>query len=328
MLDERRRDGTGSTGQAAIGASMHIGLPPGFNADGSLEFSVHPASNTRGQEFAHFGTEYFLSTFDITSILENRISVWALQNTVLLNFPASPATRFRLLKTVIVSEVYGVPPDALQKRGTLPLGSAADPTVFEMLATNEHRMQDVTFADGNLWSSVTTGLTSPGEADVKAGIAWFSVAVDAGIVSLHAEMDRQGYLVLANANLFFPAVGVNSSGGVVIGFSISGPIFFPSTGYVSLGRNGRAGNIHIAGVGVNSEDGFSWYPHVSSTPPCIDLGNGNLLCEARWGDYAAAVVDDDGSIWVANEYIGPRPRTALANWGTFVTRVRTGGTDN
>jgi hypothetical protein len=299
---------------------LHFGLPADFNADGSLDFSVHPAVNTRGQEQTHFGAEYFLSSFDITSQLNNKIVVWALQNTALLNSPPGPATKFRLSRKAIPSEVYGVPPDAFQKRGTLPLGSLVNPDVFEILATNEHRMQDVTFSDGNLWSAVTTGLTSPGE-DLKAGIAWFSVEVeiDGDQNNLQAEVQRQGYVAAANASVFFPAVGVNPSGNVAIGFSISGPNLFPSTGYVTIGGNGRAGPIHIAGAGFNSEDGFSGYPAVSPAPPPCD-GAGH--CEARWGDYGAAAVDEDGSIWLANEYIGPRPRTLLANWGTFLIRLK------
>ncbi len=302
---------------------LHIALPADYNPDGSLDFSVHPASNTRGQEFTHFGTEYFLSSFDITSVLENKIVAWGLQNTVLLNFPAFPGIRFHLFKSVIASEVYGVPPDSTQKRGTLPLGSLVDPNVFEIIATNEHRMQDVTYADGNLWSSLTTGLTSPGESALKAGIAWFVVGVNAGFGNLQAQVQHQGYLATANGSVFFPALGVNGSGNVAIGFSISSPNLFPSTGYVTLGANLKTSSIHIAGSGVNSEDGFTGYPDATSVPPpCIDLGNGNQLCEARWGDYGAAAIDDDGSIWVAGEYIGPRPRTLLANWGTFVTRIK------
>ena len=299
---------------------VRFGLSPGFNADGSLDFSVHPSINSRGQESAHFGTEFFLSSFNVTAEVENNIVVWALQNTVLLNFPPGAATKFRLSRKVITSEVYGVPPDAFQKRGSLPLGSLVDPNVFEIIATNEHRMQDVMFSNGNLWSAVTTGLTSPGEA-LKAGIAWFAVGVDAGL-NLQADVERQGYLAVANASVFFPAVGVNIVGNVAIGFSLSGPNFFPSTGYVTIGPNGRAGQIHIAGAGVNSEDGFTGYPDLVAVPPPCTAAGTVELCEARWGDYGSAAIDEEGSIWLANEYIGPRPRTLLANWGTFMTRLR------
>ena len=98
---------------------------------------------------------------------------------------------------------------------------------------------------------------------------------------------------------------------------------------MTLGNNGKTGQIHIAGAGVNSEDGFTGYPDfVFPPPPCADLGGGKLLCEARWGDYGAAAIDADGSIWLAGEYIGPRPRTLLANWGTFITRLSPWDSDN
>jgi hypothetical protein len=303
---------------------LHIGLPPAFYADGSLPASVHPSSSTRGNEGAHFGTEYFLSSFDITSTLENKLVVWALQDTSLLNSAPVPHTKFHLFRKAISSETYGVPPDAPQKMGTLPFGSTVNPGVFEILATNDHRMQQVTFANGHLWSAVTTGLTSPGEPDVKAGIAWFSVEVATDEDRLDANVDQQGYVAVAKGSVFFPAVGVNSQGNAAIGFSLSSPSRFPSTGYVQLAGNGNANKIHVTGIGVNSEDGFSGYPNaVSVPPPCLTP----TLCEARWGDYGAAAVDEDGSIWLANEYIGPRPRTLAANWGTFVTRLSPNGDD-
>jgi hypothetical protein len=142
---------------------------------------------------------------------------------------------------------------------------------------------------------------------------------------LDAAVEEQGYLALANGSVFFPAVGVNSQGNAAIGFSLSSPSQFPSTGYVKLGGNGNADKIDIVGAGVNSEDGFTGYPKaVSPPPPCFTA----TLCEARWGDYGAAAVDADGSIWLANEYIGPRPRTLSANWGTFITRLSPNEDDN
>ena len=45
-------------------------------------------------------------------------------------------------------------------------------------------------------------------------------------------------------------------------------------------------------------------------------GNGT----ARWGDYEAAAVDGDGSIWMATEYTPDINRTSFANWSTYITR--------
>jgi hypothetical protein len=50
-----------------------------------------------------------------------------------------------------------------------------------------------------------------------------------------------------------------------------------------------------------------------------------VQCEGRWGDYGAAAIGANGSIWLANEYVSPRPRTVLASWGTFVTHTEPGG---
>jgi hypothetical protein len=81
--------------------------------------------------------------------------------------------------------------------------------------------------------------------------------------------------------------------------------------------------VHLIGAGVNSEDGFSGYPDYSSVPPpCISDGAGGLICEARWGDYGASDIDSSGNIWLANEYIGHRPRTLNANWGRFITQLQ------
>jgi hypothetical protein len=92
---------------------------------------------------------------------------------------------------------------------------------------------------------------------------------------------------------------------------------------VTLGGDGKAGRIHLAGAGVNSEDGFSGYPNLAFAVPCFAPVPGqDQLCETRWGDYGATAIGDDGSIWLANRYIGPRPGSALANWGTFITRLK------
>jgi hypothetical protein len=80
------------------------------------------------------------------------------------------------------------------------------------------------------------------------------------------------------------------------------------------------------GGGVGPDDGFSGY---------AAYGGGGV---GRWGDYTAAVADEHGNIWVAAEYIGQTctfeefaldttcggTRSLLANWGTFISRLRSG----
>ena len=108
--------------------------------------------------------------------------------------------------------------------------------------------------------------------------------------------------------LLFPSIGVNAYGGAVMSFSVSGPNFFPSTGYAIIPVFGHAGKVHVMGVGAAPDDGFTGYQAFGGPP-------------GRWGDYSAAVAGPDGSIWMAAEYIPNAPRTVLANWGTFITKV-------
>jgi len=310
---------------------LHIGLPRLAQADGSRSSSVQPAMARRND---NSGTEFFLGSFNTQQFFNNQVSAFALRPTGALDSPASAITAatFSFQKTNTPSQVYGVPPDAPQKAGgSHPLADLLDPhhLVTVQLATNEHRMQHVTFDNGILWSTVTTGLQSPGETDVKAGVAWFGVKVDAqGNKPLEARVKQQGYVAIANANAFFPALGVGGERSA-IGFSISGPDFFPSAGYVELGNNGRTGPVHFAAVGSGPEDGFTGFPSQGS--PCTaPAADGTQICEARWGDYGAAAVDEAGNVWMANEYIPPltRPRNINANWGTFVTRIAAGDDDS
>ena len=67
--------------------------------------------------------------------------------------------------------------------------------------------------------------------------------------------------------------------------------------------------MHLANAGVAPEDGGSGYQFFG--------GDG----VARWGDYSGGAVDESGSIWMATEYIPNKPRTILANWGTFIANV-------
>jgi hypothetical protein len=98
----------------------------------------------------------------------------------------------------------------------------------------------------------------------------------------------------------------------------------PSAGYTSLDAKVGAGDVHIAAEGAAPQDGFTGYtPLVNPVRP-------------RWGDYGAAAVDADNSIWFASEYISHscdlntyvatnftcgNTRGSLGNWATRITHV-------
>lgn len=285
-----------------IVVAINAGAIPTPDA-GGIWYSVQPATSPPGAHYArgHGGTEYFLSALQFFSDnlplspdpIDNRIAVWALTGTRSLD-DATPS--LTLSVATIRSETYGQPNPASQKPGPTTLGP------LEFLNSNDDRMNQVVYADGLLWSGVNT-LVQPVTSN-RVAIAWFAVAP---FVRDHGQVGgvvvKQGYIAPAGESALFPSIGVNADGQGVITFTLVGPDYFPSTAYALINEDGT-GKIHIAGPGVAPEDGFS--------------GVGSLV--ARWGDYTAAVSDEHGNIWIATEMI-PGPRTALANWGTFIAQI-------
>jgi hypothetical protein len=138
-------------------------------------------------------------------------------------------------------------------------------------------------------------------------------------------MKKQGYLALANNHLTYPAIALTSNGKGAIAFTTVGEDYYPSAGYAPISADGSVGQIHIASAGLGPSDGFTGYKAEVGNPP-----------RTRWGDYGAAVTDGN-SIWIASEYIGQTctlsqyltvpfgscggTRTALANWGTRISKL-------
>ena len=305
-------------GKDAFGGNGSVVLFDNLSLEEGQAYSIQPASTPPGGKFekAKRGTEFFASSLEFTGGLDDRIAVWAMTGTKSLN-TSKPKVDFgyRIVNTL----VYGVPPDGTQKDGPTPLKDALNAAgaheVLEKIASNDDRMQQAVYTDGTLWASLPTIVKPKGDSTYRAGALWFRIETEVQDHGVKAKLKKQGYLARAGADVLFPSVAVNRSGNGAIGFSITGPSMYPSSGYAFLDDDGT-GAIHIAAAGAGPEDGFTGY---------VAEGFDGT---ARWGDYSAAVAAPDGSIWVANEYITPRPRTVLANWGTFVSRLKVKGCDD
>jgi hypothetical protein len=274
---------------------------------GGIWYSIQPATAPgAAYESANGGTEYFMSSLQFgPGALDNRIAVWALTNTASLG-TSSPS--LSLAHVVIDSEVYGQPPDSAQKPGPLPLANSFKPAEkLGFLAGNDDRMNQVVFAGGKLWSGVNTVVS--GDGPTRVGIAYFIVTPSDPSGTLSASMAKQGYIALYNDDVLYPSIGVNAAGKGVMTFTVAGPDYYPSAGYAKIDATNGAGNVHVAAAGQLPEDGFTAYHGFG--------GAGT----ARWGDYSAAVADENGNVWFSCEYIPNAPRTSLANWGTFVGHV-------
>src|SRR5712691_944972 len=281
-----------------------------------IPFSLQPAV-TRSRLFGDFdgdgddrGIEFLLSVPDITLLFDNRLAVWSLTNTRSLR---SDTPHLTLSHVVIPSETFGVPNDSEQKAGPTPLGTAVG-NPEEKISTNDQRMMQVMFVNGELWAALTTSVSQgPNcvtgfESDCKAGVAWFAVRPNFRHDTLHAEVRRQGYISVQGENVFYPSIAMGEDGHGIIACSLSGHDFFPSSAFARIGHRG-VGPVRIAAAGVAPDDGFSGYAAFGGA------GSG------RWGDYTAAAVVDEDNIWFATEYIPGGVRTVLANWGTFIGRI-------
>jgi len=185
-------------------------------------------------------------------------------------------------------------------------------------------MQQVWYANGQLWSSTDSAVNVGGE--LKAGIAWFQVDPKInGAGKVEGQVKNQGYLALADNNLTYPAIAIGSNGKGAIAFTILGETFYPSAGYATIDASGSVGPIHVAAAGLGPDDSFTSYKAFVGTPP-----------RTRWGDYGAAVTDGN-TIWLASEYIAQTctlaqylsgaigscggTRTSLGNWSTRLTKL-------
>ncbi len=295
-------------------------------------YSMQPTTTPPGgaHASARNGTEYFLSALDFDATMDNRITLWALINTKTLT-QATPSVKLK--QAVLASEVYGQPPVVEQKKGVAPLDLALRSRVgvqlglvpkpvhekFNVLNSNDDRMNQTVYAGGKVWGAVNTVVR--GNGPTRTGIAYFIVTPrwDGGLTG---SIANQGYVALRNNSAIFPSIAANAAGHGIIAFTLVGHDYFPSAAYVRVDATHDPASVRVARWGSGAADGFTG--ETSQDP-----GDGGV---ERWGDYSAAVASANGSIWFATETINQSctlrefahdttcgaTRTILANWGTFI----------
>ena len=230
----------------------------------------------------------------------------------------------------------------------LLVGATAHAAGAEVVASpdsNDTRMQQVMYTNGKVWGALDTALNPDGGAQ-RAGIAWYVVNPNAG------KLVNSGYLGAAGYDFTYPAIGVTTSGRGVMAFTATGDNTYPSAGYAPIDALAGVGewNVVPGGQGAAADDGFSGYKQQRFPNPI----------RSRWGDYGAAAVDGnsiwiaseyighacDYTPWggpffdsaTGDNLLGtcaggtfsfsvpggtpntPGPRTALANWSTFISK--------
>jgi len=301
-------------------------------------FTVWPAQ-TPGSQFDpdNGGTEFFLSSDAVFSNTgtSNIVLLWTMSNTSSLN-SVSPAPTLAL--STIAVDAYAVPPRAHQPAGDRPLSDCiADTVIFPncnaliagvpnhnnatfgppngSLNSNDSRMQQVSYANGNVWGALDTAVNVGGQD--RAGVAFYVVNPNSRKLML------QGQAGIAKTDLTYPAIAVTPSGRGVMTFTLTGDNDFPSAALAGMDAKAGMGNVQVAASGAGPWDGFTSY---------VIFGSGR----PRWGDYGAAAVEGS-DIWVASEYtaqtctytqylVSPAgqcggTRGALGNWSTHISKT-------
>jgi hypothetical protein len=266
--------------------------------------SIQPSMTPPGVPFAA-GTE-FLAQSMLAMKRESQLAVWTVNNTSRIDTDPDGLTMSLALTP---SQVYVLPVPAEQKVGPTPRAEAAaiddnatpGPANEQDLDGNDQRLQQVMYRDGQLWTTVGTASVGDG-TPVRDAAAWFVINVSNSSKQLTANIAAQGYVAGPNSShLLYPALAVNALGQATMVFTLSGPEFFPSA---ASWKFGTQSSIHMLFEGRAAQDGASAY----------------RVNRPRWGDYSAAAVGPNGSIWLATEMIPGGVRKISANWGTFISR--------
>jgi hypothetical protein len=241
------------------------------------------------------GTEYLLNSF--ASRLSRQLGLWTVHN----GAAVTTGSRVTLTGTLIQTEAYMNPVPALSTgSGKTTNGITSEAA----LQVNRARMEQVEFIDGHLWAALPTAVRVNGDEPVtRDGIAWFEVD------PVRARVTSQGYIASRGRYLIYPAIMHTSQGTTAIVFTATSPGLNPSAAYVVR----KSDATHFGGIGIAAR---GTNPHISDAE--TDEGR------PRWGDYSAATLDPNGrDIWLATEYIPPRPnQNPLDNWGTRVFDIR------
>jgi hypothetical protein len=294
------------------GSIPYVQEASGLSDDFAIAPTVVPpdgkyAAEKNGTEYMVEGTAYFSGKGIGASV-----NIWAITNTLSLkgNRPSLGLDEtFADTQTVSAN----LPP-AVQKDGPRPLGGPGgfnDPV--PLLDPGDGRFASPPFyVDGVISAVSSTAVVQP-DNSVGDGVAFYQFTVKNNEAQgLTASVKDQAiFSAPDDAFLTYPVLAINSLGEGAIGVSISGKNRFPSTATIAAPEFVKP-RIVLSGRGAQPDDGFTAYTQ--------EGGNG----VGHWGDYGAAAVDRDGVLWFDGEYIPDSalyPRTALANWGTYITRT-------
>ena len=271
-----------------------------------FEFTVFPAYTPPGcgPLLANNGTQFFVSSHFVTTS-ENSLALWALTNTRSLD---SLTPDLNLSAVAVNTQAFHFPTGAaVQKSGFHPLGASLGEPV-EKLDPGDFRVISATYSCGRLWATLGSEMLD-GQGTRRIVAEYFAFRPQ--IIFLFSRLRwsrKESFQGLAQICFTRRSLLTLSSRGESSSHLSDRTII--QVLRLFLFSNTSVGPIQIARAGNEPEDGFSGYPEFG--------GNG----VARWGDYSGAAIDTDGVAYMATEYTPDIARVLLANWCTYITRLK------
>lgn len=175
-----------------------------------------------------------------------------------------------------------IPPDAVQAGTSL------------LIDTNDNRLLDAVFRDGELWVTANSACTPGGDATTRACLR-FTEILPQGTPAVAQDFD----VGTVGDYYYYAALQLDNLDNLVTVFSKSSAAEFPS--------------VYAGGQLATAA------PDTFQVPVVLKAGEAPYgLIPPRWGDYSGAGIDpaDQTKVWVAGEY-------ALidSTWGTWIAEI-------
>jgi hypothetical protein len=274
---------------------VHFG---NLSIGGAITYHLQPAIG-----YSKSPAEFFLESLDPNGTFDNRLSVWAMTNRQSVT---SGMGMPYLSGTIISSEAYGFPVLAQTPPGYN--GFTMEPTTG-VVTPDFDAVYELEYINGHLDDTLDTAITIPGDTAERDGAAWFQIQPELSgkVISHKTYIIDQGYVADSGNYLLYPHINENSAGVMAMTFTLGGPNTFLSAAYaVKTASNSQFFQAHIAGAGVDPDNGFT--------------GTAEFGGVGRWGDYSNGEVDTSGNFWLATQDI-PNNGDQYANWGNRVFEI-------
>lgn len=272
-------------------APLVIGPYDPFAITGGINVTSQPA-HVYGNAPASFGT-YLVGYSGLT---DGTNEFW---ETIRIDNPLGA-----LSFTVEYVNIGDVQPDNDPLPQAPQFGSASDTGSNFKIATNDSRSLNAVWRNNKLYSAATIkSHQQPGQTSAS----WVSINANGVNAISYDQFGIVGGEEIANgAFTFFPAISVNSSGVVAIGFSASAPNIFAGSYYTYRLPSDPVNTMRTPQVLRHGQDFY----HRS-------FGG----AQNRWGDYSSITADPvNQCFWAYNKYaIGRNYSTGSDDDGMFAT---------